>query len=274
MIPVRYSSSLERTCFAENFLTEKREAALDNLNLLYVAFTRATDVLIAFCPYGATQKTVGDAVFSSLEIQPGQEIYRVGDPDFKNPDSALSPEQIGIAVTGYSVFRHKAEITPTEEEDFTIVRYGRMIHRILESVNHIDDIEAAVSGLLAVGEILPGDLSKVRKSLNPILEMPEISNWFGGTWEVRNEPVILVPDSGERRPDRVMIRGNETVVLDYKTGLAEPSHRRQLEGYRKTLERMGYANVRGFLLYLDPPELVEIKSQEDFFLPFPMDPEA
>ena len=274
MIPVRYSSSLERTCFAENYLTEKREAALDNLNLLYVAFTRATDVLIAFCPYGATQKTVADAVFSSLEIQPGQEIYRIGDPDFRNPDSAMAPEHIGIGVTGFSVFRHKAEITPAEEEDFTTVRYGRVIHRILESVNHIDDIEAAVSRLLAGGEILPGDLSKVRKSLSPILQMPEISDWFGGTWEVRNEPVILVPDSGERRPDRVMIRGNETVVLDYKTGLAESSHRKQLEGYRKTLERMGYDNVRGFLLYLDPPELVEVKSQEDFFLPFPLDPEA
>ncbi len=274
MIPVRYSSSLEKTCFAEQYLAEKSEAALDNLNLLYVAFTRATDILIGFCPFGASQNTVADAVYSNLETEPRQDIYRFGDPDFRNPETFAATEPAGIEVTGLSVFRHKINIIPTQEEDFTTVRYGRIIHRILESVNRLEDIEAAISGLQTLGEIQGKDLARVRKSLSPILEMPEIADWFGGNWEVRNEPVILVPGSGERRPDRVMIQGDGAVVLDYKTGIHEPSHRHQLQGYIKTLQRMGYNSVKGFLLYLDPPELVEIKVQEDFFLPFPTDPGA
>ncbi|MFM7857704.1 MAG: 3'-5' exonuclease, partial [Flammeovirgaceae bacterium] len=49
-IPVKYSSELENTFFAEDYQEETKRINLDNLNLLYVAFTRAEIGLVAFGP--------------------------------------------------------------------------------------------------------------------------------------------------------------------------------------------------------------------------------
>ncbi len=49
-LPVKYSSSLKESLFAEEYNTEHERVYLDNLNLLYVAMTRAENGLIAFAP--------------------------------------------------------------------------------------------------------------------------------------------------------------------------------------------------------------------------------
>ena len=50
-LPLKYSSKLESTCFHEYYTEERKRIYLDNLNLLYVAFTRAEQGLIALAPY-------------------------------------------------------------------------------------------------------------------------------------------------------------------------------------------------------------------------------
>ena len=50
IVPVRYKSELAETIFAEQYLEEKYSAYLDNINLLYVAFTRAVNAIIGFAP--------------------------------------------------------------------------------------------------------------------------------------------------------------------------------------------------------------------------------
>ena len=49
-IPLRYSSSLQDTVFANQYYIEKAQSLVDNLNLLYVAFTRAMENLFVFAP--------------------------------------------------------------------------------------------------------------------------------------------------------------------------------------------------------------------------------
>jgi len=43
IVPVRYKSELADTIFADQYYEEKFSAYLDNINLLYVAFTRAVN---------------------------------------------------------------------------------------------------------------------------------------------------------------------------------------------------------------------------------------
>lgn len=50
LVPVRYSQSLGNTIFAEDYFRERLHAFIDNLNTLYVAFTRSKDELIVFAP--------------------------------------------------------------------------------------------------------------------------------------------------------------------------------------------------------------------------------
>ena len=48
IVPVRYSKSLTETIFSDSYEEEKYSVFLDNINLLYVALTRAKDVLYCF----------------------------------------------------------------------------------------------------------------------------------------------------------------------------------------------------------------------------------
>ncbi len=45
IVPVRYRKDLENTIFAKDYRKERFSSYIDSLNLLYVAFTRARDVL-------------------------------------------------------------------------------------------------------------------------------------------------------------------------------------------------------------------------------------
>ncbi len=55
-IPVYYSVKLKKTLFAGDYYTEYLNQYIDNLNLLYVAFTRACNGLYVFCKPGKDDK--------------------------------------------------------------------------------------------------------------------------------------------------------------------------------------------------------------------------
>ncbi len=69
-LPLKYGKRLENTIFREKYLEEKRLTYIDNLNLLYVAFTRAKHRLIIFAPTPAKPETisnVSDLLWRSIE---------------------------------------------------------------------------------------------------------------------------------------------------------------------------------------------------------------
>lgn len=263
-IPVKYSSRLNDTLFRDNYLAEKAEAAIDSLNLLYVAFTRPVDILIAFCPYKSNQFTVADALFKSLEKDIKDGRYMDGDAGFKRPDGPLKIQPEYLDLKSFHFHAGRKMPKPSEETSPEAVRYGTLVHSILESVRQVDDLAMAVDQFTEAGDLDEPDVLRIRQILGQIFLMPEIKEWFGKTWEIMTEPVILVPGSSEKRPDRVMIRGKEVIVLDYKTGGREIRHQDQVVEYMNLVKEMGYEAVRGYLLYLDEPALAEVRSPAGF----------
>ena len=61
-----------------------------------------------------------------------------------------------------------------------------------------------------------------------------------------------------RRPDRVMMKDGQVVVVDFKFGKPQPSYNNQIKEYMMLLREMGYTNVRGYLWYVFNNELEEI----------------
>jgi ATP-dependent exoDNAse (exonuclease V) beta subunit len=55
LVPVKYGKILKNTYFAEEYFHEKLHAYMDNLNTLYVAFTRAKEELIVMAPKPKTE---------------------------------------------------------------------------------------------------------------------------------------------------------------------------------------------------------------------------
>ena len=94
------------------------------------------------------------------------------------------------------------------------------------------------------------------------LQHPAAKDWFSGTWELYNECAIVYTDEeGQmqtRRPDRVMRKDEQVVVVDFKFGKKNESYRAQVQDYMNLLTQMGYTHIRGFLWYVFANELEEV----------------
>jgi len=275
MIPIRYDSSLVHSFFAGDYVNEKVDSYLDNLNLLYVAFTRAVDLLIVFCPFGGGFKTVGDAMFTCLKGNlPDGEVFKMGDPDFLNQKTGTSENQEIHLNTPMISGKMKTRISHRAEDDITGTRFGKNVHYILEKIQSTADLPASIQKSVIAGYFTPDESIAVRDRIAQLFNIPEVTDWFSGNWEILNEAGILVPGSGERRPDRVMIRDGKVVVLDYKTGVQEPKHVKQVVSYMNLLTDLGYPDVRGYLLYLESELLIEVTDRANSFQPDLTDPEG
>ena len=87
-------------------------------------------------------------------------------------------------------------------------------------------------------------------------------DWFNGTYRLYNECSIL-NKNGEttRRPDRVMVNGDEVIVVDYKFGKENEEYNKQVTRYMNLLSDMGYRNVKGYLWYVYKNRIMEIPRQ-------------
>src|SRR5690606_16737198 len=73
-LPVKYSSTLEGTYYSEEYQKEKLRAYLDNLNLLYVALTRAEHGLIVVSPSPRVNyfnTMVSKILYDGIDREPG-----------------------------------------------------------------------------------------------------------------------------------------------------------------------------------------------------------
>ena len=69
---------------------------------------------------------------------------------------------------------------------------------------------------------------------------PEIQDWYSGKWTLFNECAIIYKEKGvlqTRRPDRVMMKDDQVVVVDFKFGKENPKYNKQVKGYMQLLTR-------------------------------------
>ena len=90
---------------------------------------------------------------------------------------------------------------------------------------------------------------------------PEIQDWYSGKWTLFNECAIIYKEKGvlqTRRPDRVMMKDNQVVVVDFKFGKENPKYNKQVKGYMQLLTKMGYKNITGYLWYVDEEKIEKV----------------
>ena len=94
------------------------------------------------------------------------------------------------------------------------------------------------------------DRQLLRSVLRKIMNDASLQPYFAPGVEVMNETTIMNCDGQLRRPDRIVFLDDEVMVIHYKTGKENESYQQQLDEYCALLEKMGYENVHGRLLYL------------------------
>lgn len=295
LIPVNLTSKMEGTVFEQDYRNEVVQCMVDDLNLLYVAFTRAahnlfvlgvnrkngyrSEVLMDFIrKYGDESSTHDDVVkysYGSLYV-PEDKVESHSQNVFLNQPEK---EDITINVYGKRVEfkqsnKSKEFIDNGDEElaNMSYIKLGSMLHSIFSRINTKDDVERVLSELQMEGVLCDGlnkdigsalEREKLHAILNKCFENPIVADWFGGGWNLYNECTILSADKEtgnvvKKRPDRVMQRGDETVVIDYKFGKQMREYKEQVRDYMKLLLYMGHKKVKGYLWFVYSNKIEEV----------------
>jgi len=282
-MPVNKSQRLEDTYFKKEYLEEKEKVQIDNINLLYVAFTRAVDELHIVCrrkeksknylvlkdraaPFMTPDEIVKDRctygtpfMMPAVYIAPAEKSRLIG-VDYSEADRLIS----NAWYTRITIRRKSGEFWRFDP-DYRAQRrtWGILLHQILSHIKTLEDVEAAIERACIDGEIEMGERSLLAKRIRDIFEVEEVKNWFdpgylgNENFDVLTERPILSHDS-TLRPDRILVSGSRAVIIDFKTGSTSHFHLKQMHNYKSVIESMGYSQVEAYLFYIESKEIKKI----------------
>ena len=76
--------------------------------------------------------------------------------------------------------------------------------------------------------------------------------------KIYNERTILIQGSADLRPDKILERKSDIVVIDFKTGNSSPKDNEQIWNYKMVLEELFEKPVKAILYYTKQNNLIEI----------------
>lgn len=280
VVPVNYASKLEDTVFAEAYREERTRSYLDNLNLLYVAFTRAEKALIIFAPEpkGAKEKTVAALLFKALSVDDtlsknwneGALLWIEG--HLGKPDESVAPKDDHIlSLESYEVssWRQRLSLRLSSDSPFKADNFvdeesrkkGVLMHTLFAQIKYKVEAEQVFNQALQRGLINKVEQTTISNQFYRLLDNPQIAAWFEEGWEVKTEAPILIPNSRDVRIDRIMIKDDQAIVIDYKTGEPREEDQEQVHTYMRILFSMNFIKVEGFVLYLNTGEVTPVKAE-------------
>ena len=298
--PIDYvQNQMMGTIYEQDYVHEHLQNTVDNLNLLYVAFTRACKSLFVIgkrnaggtrsarieqcLPLVKDDEYIHDAQLSGINEEDKPIVFEYGSlvspasdktkRQSQNPFlQKAEPIQVHVATfnnkTDFKQSNRSRDFVEGDDEENqqrrNYIQTGSVLHEVFSTIRTVDDIPEALRKLQLEGVLYDEHITSERVSemLRKRLSHPMVAKWFSPKWTLFNECTILSIEDGhlkERRPDRVMTDGNEWIIVDFKFGSPKPEYTEQVKEYMALLSTMGHQHVKGYLWYVYSNRIEEIK---------------
>lgn len=267
---VRLSGKSMDTHFSSSYIIERRQQFVDNINVMYVAMTRAVGSLQLIGWAGGKGANFAKILAGFIKKMYGTEgEWEKGDDSFL---SDVSASDLGIRTVKASLrsfpTRGRLKIS-SEAADFfsedgkagaeaSVRLRGIVLHGILARVKTPRDLRRSVEDAVFSGDIPEAQSKAYESFLSEALASHK--EWFPAEGAVVRNETPLIDVGGEvLRPDRVVESLQSTVVVDYKFGSVErPEYLEQVSRYMKIYSDMGRALVKGYVWYIMSGKVVEV----------------
>ena len=253
LIPVDFSASqMKGTIYEFDYNEEHLQNCVDNLNLLYVAFTRAASSLFVIAQRGTpssrsyiVEQAITDIKLegSSLDGDPSDKkaelLFSYGELEIvetkakKKSDNIFTPEVENMNVD-MATFSNKVEFKQsnksrdfvadddenTDDDDrkqLSYIKTGKILHYLFSTINTTDDIDTSLVQLEMDGLIEESgtNIKRLRDMLHKRFSNRQVADWFSSRWTLFNECTILDYDAAT---DTVREHRPDRVMKDKKTG--------------------------------------------------------
>lgn len=282
VIPLTHQKDLKNSHFSDYYQDEVRLAYLDSLNMLYVAFTRAEEVIWGFSDFTRSKEGV------KLN-QTGNVLYTLFSTGFHIPDPSDQGWNSELMTFDWGEWGRKIppkdqkpkvplglrwEILDWKEKlktrnyawDFSEDglqarnqrKLGVIIHELLADSQRLEDALRLLREFTFEGRWDGSTASEVKVQLEMFFGLNQIQDWFGPAYQSLSEQGILLPGGAQKRPDRILIGKDQALVIDFKTGEKRESHLNQVKEYMDLVAKLSQLPVKGYLCYLEPTEILEV----------------
>jgi len=279
--PINYSSKLKDSLYVDDYMDEHLYSYIDNINLLYVAFTRAKRELYII-PYTPNKNKKGELKLEGVnsllfkictESRFPDEFESRGEDglscgiklEYKNKinnDSVYSIESYPVYNTkdnNLSISCRYHDYGNLIDGTHSAIDKGKLLHKVFSKIKNIADVDRVLENLYLEGLYTLEEKAEYSKFIMESLSKPQVQDWFAEDAIVINEQSILLPNGSSFIPDRVLIKAGGTYVIDYKFGdLEMKKYLFQVRRYMSILKKMGYNNIVGYIWYLTLDKIVKV----------------
>ncbi len=266
----------------ELYIEELKRGYVDELNILYVAMTRAKNAL--FVPIVIVKNDrLNKSEFERFKDFPAtfknhpmfkdwqdKKVFEWGELKADEGESE-KPETESFEYTSKKIITREWQrdflvFSPSQillPEDRKLIDRGKRIHRVLEKIEKVKDSEE-MKTLLEVYAEAEGLNNNDIESLKRFFTRVEILKFYTGEFEVFNEKELLkkTDDGFEiKRVDRLIVGEDEFIVIDYKAGEEKTDeHLEQVREYLSILKEFySEKTAKGFLFYIEKGEIEEVE---------------
>ncbi|MGQ9847601.1 MAG: UvrD-helicase domain-containing protein, partial [Bacteroidales bacterium] len=260
---VKKNKNLLFSNFEQQYLQEQNNLKIDDINLLYVAFTRAKKVLIA----GIEQENIGKEISKLLETNfkiVGLEkdismfktiendkiaVYELG--ELKNNDEQYSEsesEQLEIKLSPKSVNLNLVVKGNEALSSQKSIAHGVLVHAIMEQINDIDNWKKVAQKIMSAFNVTEQNKQRINESIEQIFQKHEqIKHWFNKAKKIISERKIIYQGK-LYRPDKIFIHNDKVILVDFKTGETKlEQYISQIKRYKMMLIALNYSNIESYL---------------------------
>ena len=278
---VHLSGKSVNTLFENRYKEEMLMQYVDNINVLYVAFTRAAKAMsiISGVPQedGFAQWTYGFMMNKGTELgfvsdgpdDAGCVVYRMGDFPQLSASKHSPARKMRSAFCSFGGDQGRLRLSADARDFFSEegeagmaasrrIR-GVVLHDILSRVVCPSDLDEAVRSVMLEGSMTASEVEEVRVLLMRAIESVDALGWFPDSPDrVLNEVELMDTDGSSYRPDRVVLTDGKVTVIDFKFGEHHSIYERQVRKYADIWSRMGYSDVSAYLWYVQTGEVMRI----------------
>lgn len=245
---------------------KKQEELLDNINVLYVALTRAEEQLYIISGMQIRSKTSGEypnnmATFfiNFLEdkgFDEGKFEYTFGKAEKLSETKDIVDEtetipQLSATLNPKNIKIAQKESLMWNTQQQKAIEFGNILHEILSFVKTKDDIDLALTKAIENGLIVASQKDDVEQTIQQVVNHSDLQSYFAIGNKILNEKTIIQKEGNLVKPDRMVINTNKEIyLLDYKTGAHQAKYTTQLENYQNAIEKMGFKVTKKALVYI------------------------
>ncbi len=284
ILPIPLTEVMTEVGFEQEYEQEHYLQRIDNLNILYVAFTRAaerlyigvdsTHLVASYCDqdeYGTEFWTTPAEKQEQRKSEPFSFAHAQEIPaSFYSSERHIQFEQSQDSRNyGWDIVSMPLNETAQEMDRRAL---GTLCHELLAKIRlyaSTDEAKQAVEdtvkeaynrGMIPTPELQ----AEITTLLTSTVSHPDMASFFIGDWEVLCEEAVLYINEHheveERRMDRVVRTADKAhaIVIDYKFGKDDPKYDLQVKRYIAICHQMGYHHVQGYLWIAQDQQLLPV----------------